>query len=217
MSLTLRVLLHGCPQALGNRACERVVSTFTKVQDISFNEVEVRAKFRTLGTGDVFFKTLDDTRKGIAIISLANPERKNALTGYMMVKLAEIIDKLETWKEGKALILHGVNGTFCSGADLSVAKAIQTPEEGGQMCAFMQRTLTRLRRLPMISVAAIEGKALGGGAEVNCNPMLIDLRHIAQFSCHFEFLHSLIVLNSLPLITVVLLVGYNYKFIPMQQ
>ncbi|NP_001292041.2 ethylmalonyl-CoA decarboxylase isoform 3 [Gallus gallus] len=34
------------------------------------------------------------------------------------------------------------------------------------MCMFMQNTLTRLMRLPLISIALIQGKALGGGAEL---------------------------------------------------
>ena len=136
----------------------------------SFDEVEVRKTFKVLGNGDVKLTKLTGKQKGIAVITLLNPERKNALTGYMMVKLAEAVDELEQWQNGKALILHGSEGSFCSGGDLSVVKVINTPEKGNLMCAFMQRTLTRLGRLPLISVAAIEGRALGGGAEVSWLP-----------------------------------------------
>uniref|UniRef100_A0ACB8GCR3 Enoyl CoA hydratase domain-containing protein 1 n=1 Tax=Sphaerodactylus townsendi TaxID=933632 RepID=A0ACB8GCR3_9SAUR len=38
--------------------------------------------------------------------------------------------------------------------------------DGMNMCMFMQNTLTRLMRLPLITVAVIQGKALGGGAEL---------------------------------------------------
>ncbi|XP_078346548.1 ethylmalonyl-CoA decarboxylase-like [Oculina patagonica] len=131
-----------------------------------FDEAEVRKKFKVLGSGDVTLTKLTGNQEGTAVISLLNPERKNALTGYMMVKLAEVVDELERWQHGKALILHGCEGSFCSGADLSIVKTINTPKEGNLMCAFMQRTLTRLGSLPLISVAAIEGKALGGGAEL---------------------------------------------------
>lgn len=120
---------------------------------------------------------LTGSYKGVAVISLINPERKNALTGYMMVKLAEVVDELEQWQLGKAVVLHGSEGSFCSGADLSIVKAINTPEEGNLMCAFMQRTLTRLGRLPLVSVAAIEGRALGGGAEI---PIACDFRLMSQ-------------------------------------
>ena len=134
---------------------------------ISFDEVQVRDKFKVLGSGDVTVTKLRGNQQGIAVITLVNPERKNALTGYMMVKLAEAVDELEQWQDGKALVLRGSEGYFCSGGDLSVVRAINTPEEGNIMCAFMQRTLSRLGRLPLISVAAVEGRALGGGAEVS--------------------------------------------------
>ena len=39
-------------------------------------------------------------------------------------------------------------------------------QDGEDMCMYMQNTLTMLQRLPMITVAFIEGKALGGGAEL---------------------------------------------------
>ena len=165
MSLcALQRLFHVC--LFQGAASRRALSSFTFVDDIQFDENMIQEKLKTLGAGDITLKTLEGSRKGGALISLVNPDHKNALTGSMMVKLAEIVDELESWKDGKALILHGVKGTFCSGADLSVARVLHTSEDGGQMCALMQKTLTRLRRLLLISVAVIEGKALGRGAEV---------------------------------------------------
>ena len=148
---------------------------------ISLDEVHVRDKFKALGSGDVTVTKLRGNQQGIAVITLMNPERKNALTGYMMVKLAEAVDELEQWQDGKALVLRGSEGYFCSGGDLSVVKAINTPEEGNIMCAFMQRTLSRLGRLPLISVAAVEGRALGGGAEVSAEiPYMQDIQRQSQ-------------------------------------
>ena len=132
-----------------------------------YDDKAIRTKLKPLGTnGEVILKKLDPQRKGIAVISISNHQRKNAMTGSMMVQLAEIVDELETWNEGTAVILHGKDGTFCSGADLTFAKTILTPEQGKEMCSLMHNTLRRLGKLPMISVAAIEGRALGGGAEV---------------------------------------------------
>lgn len=135
----------------------------------SFEEDKIRAKLKPLtgAGGDILLNYGVKNTKDIASITIDNPSRKNALTGHMMVQLAEIMDELETWESGKGVILHGNEGTFGSGADLSVAKTILTPEEGAQMCFFMQRTLTRLRRLPMVSLAVVQGKAVGGGAEVS--------------------------------------------------
>ena len=158
---------------LVQRECFHLRRTFFKLfssasfsRETCFDEPEVREKFKTLGEGDVTLIKMTGNQEGVGVLSLCNPARKNALTGFMMVRLAECVDELEKWQSGKVLVLHGIEGSFCSGADLSVIKAINTPEEGNLMCAFMQRTLTRLARLPLVSLAASEGKALGGGAEV---------------------------------------------------
>ena len=85
----------------------------------------------------------------------------------MMVQLAEIVDELQQWSEGKAVILRGVENTFCSGADLAVARNILTHEGGEMMCTLMHDTVLRFKYLPLISVAVAEGQSLGGGAEAS--------------------------------------------------
>ncbi|XP_076189673.1 ethylmalonyl-CoA decarboxylase isoform X2 [Aptenodytes patagonicus] len=84
----------------------------------------------------------------------------------MMLELQERVTELENWKDGKGLIIHGAGNTFCSGSDLNAVKAISNSQDGMNMCMFMQNTLTRLMRLPLISVALVQGKAVGGGAEL---------------------------------------------------
>ncbi|KAH9523679.1 enoyl CoA hydratase domain-containing protein 1 [Bulinus truncatus] len=105
-----------------------------------------------------------DNITGIAIMTLNNPKRMNAMTGKMMVDMSDCVGELELWHEGKGLILHGKGGNLCSGADLSfVKKALHYGEE---MATYQHDTLTRLLNLPLISVALIQGHTLGGGAEL---------------------------------------------------
>ncbi|XP_067322922.1 ethylmalonyl-CoA decarboxylase isoform X2 [Anolis sagrei] len=84
----------------------------------------------------------------------------------MMIELQERVAELENWKNGKGLIVHGAENTFCSGSDLNAVRTLSRPQDGMNMCMFMQNILTRLMRLPLITVALIQGKALGGGAEL---------------------------------------------------
>nr|CAG8591080.1 2936_t:CDS:2 [Entrophospora candida] len=128
----------------------------------------------------------------IGLITLNNPKKHNSLSGKMMAELADLVDRLEKVvkidvcndddenneinndrdrdyddyeKNLVGLILTGSENTFCS--DLSVAKDhIITPENGKKMSLLMQDTLFRFNNLPLISIAAIEGYALGGGAEL---------------------------------------------------
>ncbi|GLE04505.1 hypothetical protein PINS_up013460 [Pythium insidiosum] len=105
-----------------------------------------------------------------AVIEIHNPSARNALSGRMMAQLADIVATLEdpaVHSNLTALVLGGSGGWFCAGADLRVAKQeLGSREAGIAMGALMVDTLTRLRRLPLVSVALVSGGAFGGGAEL---------------------------------------------------
>lgn len=83
-----------------------------------------------------------------------------------MVDLWNAVNTLEDWKIGKGVILHSVGEMFCSGGDLNTVRQISNPDDGYKMATLMHNTLTRLHQLPLVSVALVQGKALGGGAEL---------------------------------------------------
>eukprot|EP00127_Corallochytrium_limacisporum_P002670 Clim_evm106s134 gene=Clim_evmTU106s134 len=107
-----------------------------------------------------------------AIITLDNPKARNAMSGVMMSQFSDIVDKLEKWDQGMAVILRGAGKeAFSAGSDLRAAREhLAAPSEGLRMCRFMQSLLTRFRRLPLISVAAIDAPAVGGGSELALTP-----------------------------------------------
>lgn len=103
-----------------------------------------------------------------------------------MVDFRDCVEELEKWQEGKAVILCGRYGNFCSGGDLDFARSTGTPEAGARMSTWMQDALMRLQRLPLISVCLIEGSALGGGAEISVSCDYI----IAAENMRFGFVHG---------------------------
>jgi ethylmalonyl-CoA/methylmalonyl-CoA decarboxylase len=125
--------------------------------------------------------------KRTAVIEIHNPSARNALSGKMMAELADIVTVLETedvHRRLNAVVLIGTEGWFCAGADLRVAKqALSSREAGTAMGALMVDTLTRFRRLPLVSVACIEGGAYGGGAELAtaCDFRLMSSSAVIQF------------------------------------
>jgi len=55
---------------------------------------------------------------------------------------------------------------FCSGGDLTTVPHIATHEGGYKIRLIMQNNLSRLQSLPLITLAVVQGRALGGGAEL---------------------------------------------------
>ncbi|ETM38237.1 hypothetical protein, variant 1 [Phytophthora nicotianae] len=129
------------------------------------------------------FETLQKT----AVLEIDNPSARNALSGNMMAQLADIVTLLEDPKVHDKLnvvVLRGTGGWFCAGADLRVARdELNSREAGAAMGALMVDTLTRFRRLPLVSIAAIEGGAFGGGAELAtaCDFRIIEGNAVIQF------------------------------------
>lgn len=104
---------------------------------------------------------------------LDHPGASNALSGAMMHQLQEHLTTLERlcadpgWG-GTGLILRGEGiRAFCAGSDLRLVREhVEDRVAAEAMCALMQGLTERLWRLPLVSVAAIEGAAVGGGAEL---------------------------------------------------
>uniref|UniRef100_H9KUU8 Ethylmalonyl-CoA decarboxylase n=1 Tax=Bos taurus TaxID=9913 RepID=H9KUU8_BOVIN len=155
-------LLKTSPNAVKKRLLHQIGLSLYNTSH-GFHEEEVKKKLEQFPGGSI---DLQKENSGIGILTLNNPSKMNAFSGVMMLQLLEKVIELENWTEGKGLIIRGAKNTFSSGSDLNAVKALGTPEDGMAVCMFMQNTLTRFMRLPLISVALVQGRALGGGAEV---------------------------------------------------
>jgi ethylmalonyl-CoA/methylmalonyl-CoA decarboxylase len=115
-----------------------------------------------LGGGEVRLEKSGD----LATIYFSNPTVHNALSGRMMSQLGAAVDELASFN-GSVVVVRGEGQSFCSGADLRVVgKSLDSRDAGEQMSLHMQGVLERLRSLPLVSVALIEGVVYGGGAEL---------------------------------------------------
>ncbi|CAL4182720.1 unnamed protein product [Meganyctiphanes norvegica] len=125
---------------------------------------EAIEKLKPLKGGHI--SLVKDEASGIATITLEHAEKKNALSGQMMVEFADIVEDLKLWESGKGLILRGSGDTFCSGGDLNTVKNINNPCDGLLMSTLMHSTLNQLYCLPLVTVTLVHGKAIGGGSEL---------------------------------------------------
>jgi enoyl-CoA hydratase len=93
--------------------------------------------------------------------TLHRPGKRNAIDQAMIDALHSLCDELET--EPRTLILAGSGGTFAAGADIAQLRDRRAEDalRGINATAFV-----RIHELPMPVIAAIDGYALGGGAEL---------------------------------------------------
>lgn len=148
------------------------------------NIEELRSEFRAYGNGSVDFEAQND----IGIIHLNHAEKRNAISGRMMSDFYDVMTSLRNRQELKGLILTGHGDFFCAGGDLqTITTHLTSPEMGWKMTCLMHETLSMFQKLPMLSVALVHGRALGGGAELTLAP---DLRVFSQSKGKLSFVQA---------------------------
>lgn len=103
----------------------------------------------------------DDDRPDRLRIRLHRPEVRNAIDLETVKALHAVCDELE--RMPRILILCGSDGVFASGAD--IAELLQRSRDEA-LQGINSRLFDRLAHLPMPVIAAVDGWALGGGAEL---------------------------------------------------
>ncbi|SNY48857.1 enoyl-CoA hydratase/isomerase family protein [Paractinoplanes atraurantiacus] len=105
----------------------------------------------------IVVEELDDR----VVVTLRRPEARNAINAAMVGELHEVCAALE--ERPRLLLLTGEGGTFAAGADIGELRQ-RGREQALQ--GINSRLFDRIARLPLPTVAAVDGYALGGGAEL---------------------------------------------------
>lgn len=96
------------------------------------------------------------------VVTLDRAEKRNALDAEMVAALHEVCAALE--RQPRLLLLTGgSDGIFAAGAD--IAQLLERDRHDA-LAAINSGLFARIRALPLPSVAAVDGPALGGGAEL---------------------------------------------------
>lgn len=98
----------------------------------------------------------------IRILRMNRPEARNAMNSALLVALLDALHDAEDDEDLRGVLLTGTNGTFSAGADTS------EPTEDGhrRRMELFTHVYERLTSLRHPTAAAVEGWAVGGGAEV---------------------------------------------------
>ncbi|TCS94648.1 enoyl-CoA hydratase/isomerase family protein [Hazenella coriacea] len=105
-------------------------------------------------------------RDGIGWIRFHRPEVRNAVNQQMMTELEQILDEWSIDPEIKVLVLIGDSKAFASGGDVAELHQLKTEQEIYPVMERMGRILERFNQSEKVTIAAVEGVAVGGGCEI---------------------------------------------------
>ncbi len=109
---------------------------------------------------------LQATRDGVAVVLLARPRRGNAIGAAEVAALTEAFSTLQGAQGVRVVFLRGAGGCFSIGSDPELMREmLDMPEEDARLHSLqVGQMLQALRAIPALTVALVEGPAVGVGA-----------------------------------------------------
>jgi isohexenylglutaconyl-CoA hydratase len=119
---------------------------------------------------------LELRREGIALTArIDDPKTRNAMSEALMTELEAVLDAIHDDRSVRALIVRGANGAFCAGADLKQTReALASPPLPDVRDPLIEnneragRLFAQLNACPALTIAVVDGPAMGGGFGLAC-------------------------------------------------
>jgi 2-(1,2-epoxy-1,2-dihydrophenyl)acetyl-CoA isomerase len=130
------------------------------------------------------YQTITSTREGdIAVLTLNRPEVMNALTTTMRQELLAAIQT--AGQTARALVITGAGRAFCSGQDLDDATRLGAADFERILHEEYEPLLNAIYHCPIPTIAAVNGAAVGAGANLALAADVVIAAHSASFAQSF--------------------------------
>ncbi len=113
---------------------------------------------------------LDVDARGVATLSLARPEKHNALSQALIDDLQARVDRIAADASIRVVVLAGRGASFCAGGDLGWMRDQMAGDAAMRRAAAgsIARMLGSLNSLPQPVIGRVHGNAFGGGVGMAC-------------------------------------------------
>jgi enoyl-CoA hydratase len=108
---------------------------------------------------------LDAPGDGVRLITLTDPDRRNAMGGQMGAELRQAVATIAADDDARAVVVTGQGKAFCAGADLPAlfGDASRPVTATHTELQAYYRAFLEVHELPIPTVAAVNGPAVGAG------------------------------------------------------
>src|SRR3954447_21524381 len=121
---------------------------------------------------------LERPRDGVALITLDNPDQRNAMSDEMTASWVDAVAELGADRSLRAVVVTGAGSAFCSGGNTSwiAGEPDATVDRLRSRMLPFYRAWLSIRTLEVPTIAAVNGPAIGAGL---CLALACDLRYAA--------------------------------------
>ncbi len=106
-----------------------------------------------------------ERRESVVLLTLNRPDALNALSPELLEAFSGALAEVEADSSIRAVVVTGAGRAFVAGADITVMTKM-TPLEAEAFSKNAHEIFERLESLPIPTIAAVNGFALGGGCEL---------------------------------------------------
>jgi enoyl-CoA hydratase len=131
---------------------------------------------QTMAESQINFEVMN----GLGVMTINRPDSRNALSPIDAKRMIELCDVIDRDPSIGVLIVKGAEGTFCSGADLSMLQDVSSDPCSAvnfEMLGLVYRSFLSVGKLSVPTIAAVRGVAVGAGLNL---VLACDLRIVAE-------------------------------------
>lgn len=118
--------------------------------------------------------SIEHPREAVKVLRMNRPHKLNAIDLELVAALHREFDALASDRSTRVVVLTGAGRGFCAGLDLDGYGDVPGTEQSGAVHRTLARQediaslVQKIRRLPQVFVAAVNGPAAGGGFALVC-------------------------------------------------